>query len=141
MRVFDGSTPGEWAERVRREVVRQLDPQTRPGGGGHFDANGAYLLSSWSSVVDDVPVLHLVYRHPWWGFATGLRRELDGDVLANHSGDPAVNLADDIVIGDVGEPLGRNADLMVPDADGVWWWGDDPLLGDRARRGPAPSPG
>lgn len=120
------------------EVVRQLDPRTRPGGGGHFDANGAYLLRSWSIVEDGVPVLYLVYRHPWWGFATGLRRELGGEVLASRSGERAVDVADDIVTGDVGEPLGRVADSMVPDDDGVWWWGDVPLPGDRARRGPAP---
>jgi hypothetical protein len=131
--------PQRWADDVHTALLRRLTDPARhlPTTDGQIQ-----VLRSWTDVHDGHPVLHVVYRHPWWDFTTGLRRYLDEVEdyplnLPTHV-DPAVDLADDIVTSDIEEPLGSVSDSMVPDEDGVWWWGHPPLPADERRRGPAP---
>ncbi|WP_369054877.1 hypothetical protein [Kineococcus terrestris] len=105
------------------------------------------------------PVLQVVYRHPDWEFTTGARHLLDqvddypldtmdDDVDPYDLGsyalappDPLPDPAEDLAQYEamrLEEPLSTSGESMVPDAEGVWWWGDEPLPGDPARRGPAP---
>jgi hypothetical protein len=132
--------PQRWADDVQAALLRQLTDPAR-----HLPVTGGQVqvVQSWTGVHDGHPVLHVVYRHPWWDFATGLRRHLDEveDYPLNlpvPDVDPAVDLADEIVTSDIEEPLGSVSESMVPDEDGVWWWGDPPLPADERRRGPAP---
>jgi len=134
--------PQRWAEDVHTAVLRQLaDPArqlTVVGGEVHVQ-----VVRSWTDVHDGHPVLYLIYRHPWWRFTTGLLRHLDE--IEEHPWNPptpgvdlAVDLADNIVTYSIEKPLGSVAMSMVPDAEGVWWWGHLPLPADESRRGPAP---
>ncbi len=74
---------------------------------------------------DGVPVLLAVYEHAFWPERTGLRRRLDRwPVLLSPSDDLDEWLAGWIAWCEMGEPLGRQYDLLVEDDDGLWWWGD-----------------
>lgn len=132
--------PQQWADDVHAAALRQLTDPAR-----HLPATGGqvHVVRSWAGVHDRHPVLHVVYRHPWWDFTTGLRRHLDEVEhyplnLPMPDVDPAVDLAEHIVTGDIEESLGSVLESMAPDEDGVWWWGDPPLPADEGRRGPAP---
>ncbi|MEZ0491864.1 hypothetical protein AB2L28_06385 [Kineococcus sp. TBRC 1896] len=132
--------PRRWADDVHTAVLRQLTDPTR-----HLPVTGGqvHVVRSWTDVHDGHPVLHVVYRHPWWGFTTGLRRHLD-DVedhplnLPVPGVDAAVDLAEHIVTGDIEESSGSVLESMAPDEEGVRWWGHPPLPADELRRGPAP---
>ncbi|WP_380162707.1 hypothetical protein [Kineococcus sp. R86509] len=133
--------PQRWANDVHAALMRQLTDPAR-----HLAVTGGQVqvVRSWTSVHGGHPVLHVVYRHPWWDFTTGLRRHLDEVEhyplnLPVPDIDLAVDLADDIVTSDIEEPLGSVLESMVPDEDGVWWWGNPPLPADELRRGPAPA--
>ena len=74
---------------------------------------------------DGVPVLLAIYEHAFWPERTGLRRRLDRwPVLLGESDGLDEWLAGWIAWCEMGEPLGRQHDLLVEDDDGVWWWGD-----------------
>jgi hypothetical protein len=82
---------------------------------------------------DGTPVLLAIYLHPFWPERTGLRLRLDRDrrPLGDTYDTPEESLAADIAYMRISEPLGRQYDLLVEDADGVWWWGDGyPELGE-----------
>ncbi len=71
--------------------------------------------------------LCVVYDHPWWPERTGLRHviepppaNLSPHDLKDYLQDEVTAIVDD----SVGEPLGRFHDLLVPDGNGVHWWGD-----------------
>jgi hypothetical protein len=109
----------EWGERVVEALREQMrDPERL--------LEPAVLVDAWTEDDHDgVPVLRAVYDHPFWPQRTGLRVRLDeppfdaprpGQELAAWL---AANIADEIA-----EPLGRMYDLLVPDAAGVYWWGD-----------------
>lgn len=69
---------------------------------------------------DGVAVLRAIYDHPNYRQRLGLRRRLDFDF---HDREPE-KVAEQIAIYDISEPLGRYSELLVEDANGVWWWGD-----------------
>ena len=121
----------DWGPRVLAAVAQQLRD-------GSVLTNGAEQLRSWSAIEDGRPVIYVVYRHPWWAFTTGLRRWVDQPTPVPTEEQTPEALARWVTAYDIGEPLGTVATDMVPDSDGVWWWGDPPLPGDPARRGPAP---
>ena len=74
---------------------------------------------------DGVPVLLVVYEHAFCPERTGLRRRLDRwPVLPGESDGLDEWLAEWIAWCEMGEPLGRQHDLLVEDDDGVRWWGD-----------------
>lgn len=99
-------------------------------------ANGARLVRSWCGVHARRPVVWVVHDHPWWGSRTGLRRLVDEPVPTMPAdGQTPEMVAEWMVSFDIGEPLGTVANDLVPDADEVWWWGDEPLPGDHRRRG------
>jgi len=110
----------DWPERVLRalwdrfdsgeplhEDVVLLDAVVRSDGGGHH-------------------VLWAVYRHPYLEQTLGFRRVLDARPAA---GEPAAQqtleawLADWIAF-EIAEPLGRRAELLVTDEQGIGWWGE-----------------
>ena len=108
-----GVAATDWGERVVAALrARTIEP--------------AVLVDAWSERdPDGVPVLRAVYDHPWWPQRTGLRMRLDEPPFDWPGPDQdlaawlAGNIADEIV-----EPLGRMYDLLVPDEEGVHWWGD-----------------
>ncbi|WP_432570096.1 hypothetical protein [Kineococcus sp. SYSU DK005] len=135
--------PARWAQDVHTALLRRLSDPARqlPVTGGRV-----HVLRSWTDVEEGHPVVHVVYRHPWWHVTTGLRRHLDQVQhyplnLPEPGLDPALDLAEHLVAGDVEESLGAVLQSMVPDQEGVWWWGDPPLPADETRRGPAPGAG
>ena len=108
--------PQRWADDVHTALLRQLTDPARqlPATGGRV-----HVVRSWTDVHDGHPVLHVVYRHPWWNFTTGLRRHLDEVEnyplnLPTPDVDPAVDLADDIATSDIEEPLGSVLESMAP---------------------------
>lgn len=123
-----------WGERVREAILDQL-------GRGLLLTNGARAVRSWSAVEQGRPVVYVVYRHPWWDFLTGLRAWADepNPIVPAEEQTPEL-VADWLTELSIGEPLGTVSHDMVPDGDGVWWWGSEPLPGDHDRRGPAPRP-
>ncbi|MGI4894843.1 MAG: hypothetical protein ACRYF3_07005 [Janthinobacterium lividum] len=102
--------PQRWADDVHAALLRQLTDPTR-----HLPVTGdeTQVVRSWAGVHDGHPVLHVVYRHPWWDFTIGLRRHLDEVEgyplnLRAPGVDPAVDLADDVVTSDLEEPWARS---------------------------------
>jgi len=74
---------------------------------------------------DGVAVLVLIYDDRRWEKRTGLRRRLDRRPTSLAPGQTAErSLAIDIAMSDLGEPLGTIYSRLVPDDEGVWWWGD-----------------
>lgn len=73
---------------------------------------------------DGVPVLRAVYDHGWTDKRLGLRRRLDREPMVDDQETPAQSLAAEIAVSEISEPIGRYYDLLVQEADGVWWWGD-----------------
>lgn len=137
-------SPQQWATDVAvaiPAVLPQWDCTLRAGADS---GQGVQLLSVRGTPNNGRPVLHVVYRHPWWTFTTGLRRWLDTDDYPP-VGDPSLDFARQLAIAlvrdDISEPLGTYADNLVPDSDGTWWWGDEPLPGERHRRGQRPPGG
>lgn len=126
-----GAADLDWGPQVLAAVREQLRT-------GTLLTNGARELRSWSTVEDGRPVLYLAYRHPRWGFDTGLRRWVDEPTPVPTEEQTPQTLARSITDYDIGQPPGTVSHDMVPDRDGVWWWGDPPLPGDTTRRGPAP---
>lgn len=134
-------SPRQWASDVAAAIPTVLLQWDCTLLAGAESGQGVQLLSVRGSADNGRPVLHVVYRHPWWTFTTGLRRWLDTDDYSPAGGlslDPARQLAIALVRDDISEPLGTCADNLVPDSDGTWWWGDEPLPGERSRRGQRP---
>ena len=74
---------------------------------------------------DGTPVLKVIYESPSHSKRIGLRRRLDRIPFGAHGGEsPEESLAREICIYEISEPLGRYSELLVEDANGVWWWGD-----------------
>jgi hypothetical protein len=71
-----------------------------------------------------VPVLRAVYDHGSTPKRLGLRRRLDREPMVDDEKTPAQSLAAEIAVYEISEPIGRHYDLLVEEADGVWWWGD-----------------
>jgi hypothetical protein len=109
----------DWGNRVAGELSRYFVE------GGHL-LEAARLVDVRLEVdPDGVPVLLVVYDHPFWSKRTGLRRRLDRPPFAAHGAEtPEGSLAAEIARFEISEPLGRYYDLLVEDGAGVWWWGD-----------------
>lgn len=73
-----------------------------------------HVERSWTEGDD---VLCLVYRQPrWYGDLTiGLRRTVEPDWSID-------GVADEVLVGELDEPLGSMFDTLEPDEDGVMWW-------------------
>ena len=74
------------------------------------------LLDSWTEGEDTICV---VYEGWWYPGTLGLRRNVEANVPAQH-------VVEDILSGDLGEPLGGLVDALVPDDNGVMWWEGNP---------------
>jgi len=111
----------DWGDRVLAELRRHF-AEGRP------TLEPVRLIdASLEADPDGVPVLLAVYEHAFWPERTGMRRRLDRTPVAGSLGerqDLAEWLASDIAWLEMGEPLGRQHDLLVEDDNGVWWWGD-----------------
>ncbi|MFD0483452.1 hypothetical protein ACFQ46_12680 [Kineococcus sp. GCM10028916] len=132
-------SPQQWASEVANAIPTLLPAwDSTLTAGTH---QGVQLLGVHGTLEAGRPVLHVVYRHPWWTFTTGLRHWLDtrDHPRLGEDPDPAQQLAIALVHTDISEPLGTYADTLVPDADGTSWWGDEPLPGEHHRRGQRPS--
>src|SRR5580698_8384858 len=84
------------------------------------------IEASLETDTDGTPLLLVIYHHSYWPERTGLRLRLDPHLrpLTDTERTPEESLAADIAYMRISEPLGRQYDLLVEDADGVWWWGD-----------------
>jgi hypothetical protein len=126
------TTAIEWADQVLADVLHVM-------ARGDELVHGAEVKRTWTAVENGAPIVSVVHRHPWWPFPTGLRCNRDHGLGGDRSRTWSEHVAEELAHFNVGEPLGTFAMSMVPDSDGVWWWGDDPLPGDHSRRGPAPT--
>jgi hypothetical protein len=110
--------PDDWAEQVLLALRA-------------YFAEDRYLLTPTrlveahlTSDPDGTPVLVATYDHPYYDRRIGLRRKLLQYPVPEGTGWDPNALAEDIARYDISEPLGRYAELLVEDGDGVWWWGD-----------------
>ena len=128
-------TEGEWAAaasspdrgtKVADALVRYFDP------GKWLLAQARLVSVSTEADPDGAPVLRAIYGHPNWPERTGLRRRLD---QIRHRPGKARRPKRARRIGlpsfEISEPLGSYHAQLIPDKDGVYWWGD----GLRRRRG------
>jgi hypothetical protein len=77
---------------------------------------GIEIVDSW---VENDLVICVVYQSQFTDGLHGLRREVETDV-------PIEAVVKDIVWLDLGEPLGKEADGLTRDQDGIlWWFGTD----------------
>jgi hypothetical protein len=99
-----------------------------------FDEGRPQLLESTtlvdvrSDIVDGVPVVLVVYDHPYSAKRLGLRIRVDAapsiDILGMAAGETAADvLADYIANIAISEPLGTSYYRLVEGSEGVWWWG------------------
>jgi transcriptional regulator with XRE-family HTH domain len=113
-------TAPDWGERVLAEFRRYFAeglPTLEP----------VQLIDASIDVDSDgVPVLLAIYHHAFWPERTGMRRRLDRTPVAGSPGEQSLVewLVGHIAWLEMGEPLGRQHDLLVEDDNGVWWWGD-----------------
>jgi hypothetical protein len=70
------------------------------------------VLDSW---VEDDDVICLVYTSSLTDGLTGLRRRVEVDI-------PVTAIVDDIVVCDLGEPLGTDREGGERDENGILWW-------------------
>ena len=82
---------------------------------GSLDREWAIEVEAAWTEADDV--LCLVYRQPgMYGNVTlGLRRTVEADWTID-------GVVEEILVGELSEPLGSLYDTLQPDADGVMWW-------------------
>jgi hypothetical protein len=84
--------------------------------------------------LDGTPVLLVIYDHASWPERTGLRRRLGlRPTSLSREMTPEESLAVEIAMSDIGEPLGTYHESLVPDSEGVWWWGDGYGVGESWR--------
>jgi len=108
----------DWGPRVAEALRR-------------YFSEGRWLLAPVSLVSasmeldpDGTSVLLAIYDRAWSPKRIGLRRRLDREPMTNSEATPEESLAEQIAVYEISEPLGRYYDLLVEDAEGVWWWGD-----------------
>jgi hypothetical protein len=122
-----GQSMAEWTEIVSTpdfgdQVVESLHRYFRESRSLLAPAT---LVNATSEVdPDGVPVLRAVYDHGWTDKRLGLRRQLDREPMVDDEETPAQSLAAEIAVYEISEPIGRYYDLLVEEADDVWWWGD-----------------
>src|SRR5271167_144634 len=97
----------------------------------YFNQDNPYLLAPARLVdarnevdPDGTPVLVAIYDHPQWPERTGLRRRLDRPPMAGNEDSPEAQIAAEIAIYEISEPLGSYHRSLDEDSSGVWWWGD-----------------
>ena len=110
---------------------------------GYFERGGhmiepATLVSVVTGMVGAVPVVDVVYQHPYHPRGpVGLRLKVDEPplgVLGIGEGDTVLDLFVSIVCYyTIGDPPGSSQDAYVRDEAGIWWWGygfTEPELGE-----------
>ncbi len=70
----------------------------------------------WAEGEDTICV---VYEGWWYPGTLGLRRKVEANVPVEH-------VVEDMLSGDLGEPLGSLVDTLVLDDNGVMWWEGNP---------------
>jgi hypothetical protein len=108
----------DWGDRVVEALVRYFRD------GRRLSAPATLVEATTEFDTDGVPVLRAVYDHGWSQKRLGLRRRLDGEPMTDNEPTPEESLAEEIALYEISEPIGRLYDLLVEEADGVWWWGD-----------------
>jgi hypothetical protein len=118
-----------WGEAALRACLERLR------AGGPTEAAHVKVEVGWA--VDDG--FCLIYRSPW-GRTVGLRAVASGEQFsAAYTCDPtALDFGVDIADFAVAVPLGRQADDLVVDEDGLGWWGDAPFPVGRTKRPAVP---
>ena len=130
-------SPQQWASDVAAAIPAVLPQWDCALRAGADSGQGVQLLSVRGTPHNGRPVLHVVYRHPWWTFTTGLRRWLDTDdhsPAGDPSLDPARQLAIALVRDDIERTRAPTPTTSSRTSDGTWWWGDEPLPGERHRQ-------
>ena len=114
----DSRSP-DWGPKVVKALI------------AYFNRDDPYLLAPARLVdarseldPDGTSVLVAVYDHPQWTERTGLRRRLDRQPMTGEEDSPEAQIAAEIAIYEISEPLGSYYGLLVEDSSGVWWWGD-----------------
>jgi hypothetical protein len=109
----------EWGAKVLEALRRHFTE------GRWLLAAAALVDSGLEFESDGTSVLLAVYDHPSYERRIGLRHRLDHFPLSIPEGrTPAEGMAEDIAVYQISEPLGRYAEILVEDGQGVWWWGD-----------------
>ena len=109
----------DWGPRVLNELQKLFEIR--------FHWLGSVTLISAGLEKDEggVPVLVVIYDDTRWVKRVGLRRRLNRRPTAIFPDKSAEeSTAIDIAMSDLSEPLGSIYEQLVPDEDGVWWWGD-----------------
>jgi hypothetical protein len=119
------SSSPDWGGKVADALVRFFDQ------GKSLLAQARLVGVSTETDVDGVPVLRAIYDHPYWPERTGLRRRLDQIPTSAEDGEtPEESKAFWIAVFEISEPLGSYHAQLVPDNDGVYWWGDGYGVGE-----------
>ena len=109
----------DWGAKVADALVRYFDQ------GKWLLAQARLMSVSTEADPDGAPVLRAIYEHPNWLEGTGLRRRLDQiPTSAGEDETPEESKAFWIAVFEISEPLGSYHGQLVPDEDGVYWWGD-----------------
>ena len=109
----------DWGVKVARALRRYFDA-------GKWLFRPVRLVGTDTEADSDgVAVLLATYEQPDDSRRIGLRRRLDHPPMSDH-GEASLEAAQaaEIAVHDISEPLGRYANLLVEDANGIWWWGD-----------------
>ena len=127
-------TEGEWAAaasspdrgaKVADALVRYFDQ------GKWLLAQARLVSVSTEADPDGAPVLRAIYGHPNWPERTGLRRRLDQIPTSAGEGEtPEESKAHWIAVFEISEPLGSYHAQLIPDKEGVYWWGDGYGVGE-----------
>jgi len=107
----------EWGTKVLEALRRHFSE-------GRWLLEPAVLIDSGLEYeADGTPVLFAIYDHPYYDRRIGLRHWLnDFPMSVSEERSPAEAKAEDIAVFEISEPLGRWADRLKEDKDGVWWW-------------------
>lgn len=116
----------DWSAKVAKALVRYFEEKWEA-----LFAQAKLISVSTETDSDGAPVLRAIYDHPHWPERTGLRRRLDRVPFAAQDEEtPEGSTAATIAIYDISEPLGTLYEKLVPDEEGVWWWGDGYGVGE-----------
>jgi hypothetical protein len=104
--------------RARIALERILAALSGPSERGSRLVQQIEVVDSWTEGDD---IFCLVYRDPdEYDFTLGLRRTVEPNWTID-------GVVDQVLVGELGEPLGTLEDTLRPDDQGVMWWtGDRP---------------
>lgn len=117
----DAAAEPSWAAEVAAGIRAYFER------GGHM-IEPATLVSVGTGRVDAVPVVDVVYQHPYHPRGpVGLRLRVDEPplgLLGIGDGDTVLDLFVSILCYyTIGDPPGRSQDAYVRDEEGIWWHG------------------